>query len=79
MLIKQRRSKNLAEIQKEWNEVRVTASEVTTLRRIRKVGYNLRVSRVGPLLSVSQCRKRLNCAKEKDWNVGQWSNVLLFR
>lgn len=32
--------KNLAEIQKEWNEACVTASKTTTFRRIQEMGYN---------------------------------------
>ena len=76
-IIKQRRFKNLAEIQKEWTEAGVTASKTTTFRRIREMGYNCRVPRVKPLLNLSQRRKRLNWAKEKkDWTVGQWSKVL---
>lgn len=59
-IIKQRRFKNLAEIQKEWNEAGVTASKITTFRRIREMGYKSRVPRVKPLLSLSQRRKRLN-------------------
>ena len=76
-IIKQRRFKNLAEIQKEWTEAGVTASKTTTFRHIREMGYNCRVPRVKPLLNLSQRRKRPNWAKEKkDWTVGQWSNVL---
>ena len=76
-IIKQKRFKNLAEIQKEWNEAGVTASRTTTFRLIWEVGNNCRVPRVKPLLSLSQRRKRLNWAKEKkDWTVGQWSKVL---
>ncbi|XP_060788816.1 kinesin-like protein KIF6 [Neoarius graeffei] len=64
-------------IQKEWNEAGVTASKTTTFRRIREMGYNCRVPWVKPLLNLSQRRKRLNWAKEKeDWTVGQWSKVL---
>ncbi|XP_036944512.1 uncharacterized protein LOC119013763 [Acanthopagrus latus] len=41
------------------------------------MGYNCWVPQVRPLLSLSQCRKRLNWAKEKkNWTVGQWSKVL---
>uniref|UniRef100_A0A3P8UHJ6 Tc1-like transposase DDE domain-containing protein n=1 Tax=Cynoglossus semilaevis TaxID=244447 RepID=A0A3P8UHJ6_CYNSE len=76
-ILKQRRFKNLAEIQKEWTEAGVTASKTTTFRRIREMGYSCRVPRVKPLLNQSQRRKRLNWAKEKkDWTVGQWSKVL---
>ena len=76
-IIKQRKFKNLTEIQREWNEAGVTASKTTTFRCIREMGYNCRVPRVKPLLSLSQHRKRLNWAKEKkDWTVGQWSKVL---
>lgn len=70
-IIKQKRFKNLAEIQKEWNEAGATASRTTTFRRIQEMGYNCRVPQVKPLLSLSQRRKRLNWAKEKkDWTVG---------
>ncbi|XP_008300115.1 uncharacterized protein LOC103372291 isoform X3 [Stegastes partitus] len=76
-IIKQTRFKNLEEIQKEWNEARVTASKTTTFRRIREMGYNCWVPPVKPLLILSQRRKHLNWAKEKkDWTVGQWSKVL---
>lgn len=76
-ILKQRRFKNLAEIQKEWTEAGVIASKTTTFRRIREMGYSCRVPRVKPLLNQSQRRKRLNWAKEKkDWTVGQWSKVL---
>ena len=74
-IIKQRRFKNLAEIQKEWNEAGVTASKTTTFRHIRKMGYNCRVPRVKPLLSLSQRRKRLNWPMRRR-TVGQWSKVL---
>ncbi|KAL7889592.1 hypothetical protein AOLI_G00018500 [Acnodon oligacanthus] len=75
-IIKKRRFKNLAEIQKEWNEAGVTATKTTTFRRIREMGYNCRVPRVKPLLNLSQRRKHLNWAKEKKgWTIGQWSKV----
>ena len=76
-IVKQRRFKNLAEIQKEWNEAGATASKTTTFRCIREMGYHSRVPQVKPLLTLSQRRKRLNWAKEKkDWTVGQWSKVI---
>lgn len=62
-IINQRRFKNLAEIQKWWNEAGVTGSKITTFRRIREMGYNCWVPRVKPLMSLSQRQKRLNWAK----------------
>lgn len=64
-IIKEKRLNNVAEIQREWNESGVTASKTTTFRRIREMGYNSRVPRIKPLLTLAQRRKRLNWAKDK--------------
>lgn len=56
--------KNLAEIQKGWNEAGITASKTSTFRHIQEMGC--RIPRVKPLLN----------HKKKDWTVGQWSKVL---
>ncbi|XP_061544311.1 transcription initiation factor TFIID subunit 4 isoform X4 [Phycodurus eques] len=60
----------------EWNEAGVTTSKTNIFRRSREMGYSCLVARVKAFLSLSQRRKRLNRAKEKDWTVGQWSEVL---
>ncbi len=60
--VKQSRFKHLGELHKEWTEAGVSASRVTTLRR---------------LLKQKQCQKHLTWAKEKNnWTVAQWSKVL---
>ncbi len=62
-IVKQNRFKNLGELHKEWTEAGDKASSATTHRRVKKFGYSCR-------------QRRLICAKEKDWNVAQWSKVL---
>ncbi len=62
-IVKQNRFKNLGELHKEWTEAEVKASRATTHRRLNEFGY-------------SCCQRRLTWAKEKNWTVAQWSNVL---
>ncbi len=51
----------------EWTEAGVSASRVTTLRRLQEKGY----------LNQRQRQKRLTWAVEKkNWTVAQWSKVL---
>ncbi len=62
-IVKQNRFKNLGELHKKWTEAGVKASRATTHRRVKKFGY-------------SCLQRRLTWAKEKNWNVAQWSKVL---
>ncbi len=62
-IVKQNRFKNLGQLHKEWTEAGVKASRATTHRRVKEFGYSCR-------------QRRLTWAKEKNWNVTQWSKVL---
>ncbi len=53
----------LGELHKEWTEAGVKASRATTHRRVKEFGYSCH-------------QRRLTWAKEKNWNVAQWSKVL---
>ncbi len=62
--------KHLWELHKEWTEAGVSASRVTTLRRLQEKATK-------PLLNQRQRQKRLTWAVEKkNWTVAQWSKVL---
>ncbi len=63
-------SNTLGELHKEWTEAGVSASRVTTLRRLQEKATK-------PLLNKRQRQKRLTWAVEKNnWTVAQWSKVL---
>ncbi len=61
---------HLGELHKEWTEAGVSASRVTTLRRLQERATK-------PLLNQRQRQKHLTWAVEKkNWTVAQWSKVL---
>ena len=50
-IVRKSRFKNLGELHKEWTEARVSASRVTTLRRLQEMGYSCHIPRTKPLLN----------------------------
>ncbi len=61
---------NTGEIHKEWTEAGVSASRVTTLRRLQEKGYQA-------TSEPETTSKHLTWAVEKkNWTVAQWSKVL---
>ncbi len=68
--VKQSRFKHLGELHKEWTEAGVSASRVTTLRRLQEKGYQ-DTSETETTSEASY----LGCG-EKNWIVAQWSKVL---
>ncbi len=62
--VKQSWFKHLWELHKEWTEAGVSASRVTTLRRLQEKGYQ-------PLLNQRQRQKHLTWAVEKNNSVVQ--------
>ncbi len=68
--VKQSWFKHLGELHKEWTEAGVSASRVTSLRRLQEKGYQA-------LLKQKHRQKHLTWAKEKkNGTVAQWSKVL---
>ncbi len=61
-IVKQNRFKNLGELHKDWTEVGVKASRVTTHRRVKEFDYICH-------------QRRLTWAKE-NWTVAQWFKVI---
>ncbi len=68
--VKQSWFKHLWELHKEWTEAGVSASRVTTLRRLQEKGYQA-TSEPETTSEASY----LGCG-EKNWTVAQWSKVL---
>ncbi len=68
--VKQSWFKHLWELHKEWTEAGVSASRVTTLRRLQKKGYQA-TSEPETTSEASY----LGCG-EKNWTFAQWSKVL---
>ena len=64
-------------IAQQWNADGVTASRLTTYRRVNEMGCANRTPQVKPLLNFKQCKKRLTWTTEKRyWTVGQWSRAI---
>ncbi len=66
-------SKHLGELHKEWTEAGVSASRVTTLRRLQEKGYQA-TSEPETTSEASTWAK-----EKKELDVAQWSKVPLFR
>ena len=76
-LVRSDRFQICRKIAQQWNADGVSASQSTTHRRIKGMGYANRIPRVKPLLNFKQCKKRSTWATEKRyWTVGQWSQAI---
>ncbi len=68
--VKQSWFKHLGELHKEWTEAGVSASRVTTLRRLQEKGYQA-TSEPETTSEASYL-----AVEKKNWTVAQWSKVL---
>ncbi len=67
----------MGEIYKEWTAAGVSASRITTHRRMQDMGFSCRILCVKPLLNNRLRQKRLAWAKDKkDWTAAEWSKVM---
>uniref|UniRef100_A0AAY5K5B2 Transposase Tc1-like domain-containing protein n=1 Tax=Esox lucius TaxID=8010 RepID=A0AAY5K5B2_ESOLU len=76
-IVKQNPFKNVGETHKEWTAAGVSASRITTHRRMQDMGFSCRIPCIKPLLNKTQRQKRLAWAKDKkDWASAEWSKLM---
>ncbi len=68
--VKQSRFKHLGELHKDWTEAGVSASRVTTLRRLQEKGYQATSEPETTSADLTWA------VEKKNWTVAQWSKVL---